>query len=104
MQILKRLGFAPLEAGTVREAVGYLTAPPQWILLDLMLPDGSGVDVLRKVRAERLPSRVCVISGCDPSVLQTARAAGADHVLTKPLDVSRLIDVLAPVEATATRN
>lgn len=103
-QILSRLGFAPLEAGTVAQALRALDqTPPDWILLDLMLPDGSGLDLLRRVRSEGIASRVCVISGCGPETLNGARALEAEHILTKPLDVSRLIDVLVAPGATPRR-
>ena len=76
-----------------------LEQQPDWVLLDLMLPDGCGLDVLRKLVAEGNASHVCVISGCGPTMLGEARDVGAEHVFSKPLDVGRLMDVLtaAPV-------
>ena len=70
-------------------------SPPHWILLDLMLPDGCGLDVLRKVRADRLASKTCIITGCAGEMLTEARRAGADHTFIKPLDVEELVTVLA---------
>jgi DNA-binding response OmpR family regulator len=103
-RILKRQGYAVSEAATVAEAFARLgknaPPPPQWILLDLMLPDGSGISVIRKVCAEQIPSRVCVVTGCAADVIADARAAGAEHALTKPLDVKRLMSILGePVES-----
>ena len=69
-------------------------APPEWILLDLMLPDGSGLDVLRKVRARRLPTKTCIITGCAGEMLNEARRAGAEHTFVKPLDVEHLVEVM----------
>jgi DNA-binding response OmpR family regulator len=83
------------EAGTVGEALREVDAPPDWILLDLMLPDGSGTDVIRHVRAHRLASRVCIVTGCDADTLNDARTQGAEHAFTKPLDVERLISVMS---------
>lgn len=69
--------------------------PPQWILLDLMLPDGCGIAVLHKARAAQMPCTVCVITGCaDSQLLGEARRAGAAHTFTKPLDVQRLMMLL----------
>ena len=86
------------EAGTVGEAIEALgDAPgdaPAWILLDLMLPDGNGLDVLRRVRRQRMSSTVCVITGCGPDMVDQATEAGADHAFTKPLDVHRLMAVM----------
>jgi DNA-binding NarL/FixJ family response regulator len=72
-----------------------LAARPDWVLLDLMLPDGCGTRVLRRVADERLPSRVCVITGCGPERVEEARALGPQAVFKKPVDVERLLAVLA---------
>jgi response regulator of citrate/malate metabolism len=82
------------EAATVAQALGALNDMPHWILLDLMLPDGSGTSVLRKIRTDRLPSRVCIVTGCCADVLHEAQRSGADHTFVKPLDVERLMMVL----------
>jgi DNA-binding response OmpR family regulator len=102
-RILKRLQFAVLEAATLAEALRQLERRPDWVLLDLMLPDGNGLDVLRKVLSEGIATRVCVISGCGSAVLNAARAAGAEHVFSKPLDVGRLLTVLTGTRATVGR-
>ena len=68
---------------------------PNWILLDLMLPDGSGASVLRKIRDDRMPSRVCIVTGCCADMLHEAQRNGADHTFVKPLDVDKLMLVLA---------
>src|SRR5690349_2146990 len=52
-RILKKLGFAVSEAGTIREALVSLDESPDWILLDLMLPDGCGIGVIDEVRARQ---------------------------------------------------
>jgi CheY-like chemotaxis protein len=94
VQILRRLGFEVAEAGSVAAAIGKLDEQPDWVLLDLMLPDGSGCNVLAKVAERRGRSRVCVISGAGPAMLDEARRLRPEHVLTKPLDLSRLIRIL----------
>ena len=93
--ILKGKGYAVSEAASVAEALGALAGRPDWVLLDLMLPDGCGTRVLRFVADQRLPSRVCVITGCGPDRLEEARALGPQAVFKKPVDVERLLAVLA---------
>ena len=93
--ILTRASFDVSEAGTVAEALRGLAGRPDWIVLDLMLPDGSGCGVLREVSGQGSPSRVCVVSGAGPAMLGEARSLGARHVLSKPLDVPRLMSILA---------
>ena len=85
--------------GTVAEAQAALARPPDWILLDIMLPDGEGTDILRRVARDRLPSKVCVITGCGPDKLAEVRAMGPQVIMTKPLNVTHLFAVLsAPAE------
>ena len=93
--ILKTSGFSVTEAGTVAEAMGALAQRPDWVLLDLMLPDGCGTDVLRKLRAEGPPSKICVITGCGPQKLEEVRILRPDLILKKPLDVERLLAALS---------
>jgi DNA-binding response OmpR family regulator len=93
--ILRRQSFAVSEAGSVAEAVRKLADAPDWVLLDLMLPDGSGCGVLRSVRDRGIKSRVCVITGAAPGLIEQARMLGPNHVLRKPLDLARLLSILA---------
>ena len=50
-EALRGWGFEPVEAETVSAALAEFEAePPAAVLLDINLPDGSGLDVLRKIR------------------------------------------------------
>ena len=85
-------GFRVAEAGSLREAERAVTeSPPHAILLDLGLPDGDGLDLLRRVR-EWSTAPVIVVSARereDDKV--TALDAGADDYLTKPFGTSELL-------------
>ena len=95
-RILRVKGFTVSEAATVADAMAALAAErPDWVLLDLMLPDGCGTDVLRKAQSEGNAGRVCVTTGCAGPKLEEARELGPGCVLTKPLDVGRLLAFLA---------
>jgi DNA-binding response OmpR family regulator len=62
-EFLKESGYHPYSAGTMREAWETLRAvSPSVCLLDLNLPDGSGLDLLRGIVAESLPVRVIVMT------------------------------------------
>ncbi len=66
---------------------------PDLIVLDLMLPGRSGLDVLRELRGadEFTETRVIVISAWSDSD-EAAIAAGADRFLAKPFDPDELRD------------
>ena len=57
-------GHAPLPARSVGEALQLLERDEfEVALLDLMLPDGSGLDVLRRIVEEALPTEAIVLTG-----------------------------------------
>jgi DNA-binding response OmpR family regulator len=88
---MKREGFSVAEATSVEQAMSQLSPEPDWILLDLMLPDGSGLRVLEHVKQSAMATRICVISGCHQALIDQALRAGADAAFVKPLEVSRVI-------------
>ena len=94
VRILQRQGFILSEAATVKEAMARLAERPTWILLDLMLPDGWGTDILRKVSEESLPIQVCVLTGCAAPDVRQLLEMGAREVIMKPVDVEKLISLL----------
>jgi PAS domain S-box-containing protein len=78
---------------------------PHLILLDLHLPDISGEEVLRRLRADprTAPIPVVVITAdATRTTVERLRAAGADAYLTKPLDIDEFLETitryLPPVE------
>jgi DNA-binding response OmpR family regulator len=93
--LLSLHGFVLSEAGTVAEAFAGLVDRPAWVLLDIMLPDGNGIEVLRRIRESDMNTRVCIITGCDRETLEGARRSGADHVLSKPLNINAIIELLS---------
>ena len=67
---------------------------PDLILLDLMLPDVSGVDVLLQLRADPVTRDIPVIvvsASTDPADRLRALEAGADDIFIKPYDDQRLM-------------
>jgi DNA-binding response OmpR family regulator len=87
LRILEHRGWVVTVAQTVAEAMESLDPPPHCILLDLMLPDGGGEDVLRKVRDEELPTKVAVVTGTsDPVRLAMVKGMDPDALFQKPLD------------------
>ncbi len=85
-------GYRLVEAGSVREGLAQATGRrPDLILLDLGLPDGDGIDLVRRVR-EWATTPIVVISarGRERDKVD-ALDAGADDYLTKPFGVDELL-------------
>ena len=87
------------EAATATEAVGRILATrPQVAVLDIQLPDGTGIDVCRSVRSQ-LPTTVCLMltSFDDDEAVFAAIMAGAAGYLLKQIDGLKLVDSVAQV-------
>jgi two-component system KDP operon response regulator KdpE len=85
-------GYRVAEAVTAADAVtSASTENPEVILLDLGLPDGDGIDVLRRIREwSRVPVIVISARGRDDDKV-AALDGGADDYLTKPFSVDELL-------------
>ncbi|MEA2255113.1 MAG: two-component system, OmpR family, operon response regulator KdpE [Solirubrobacteraceae bacterium] len=90
--ILRSAGFEPQAAETRREALDAVAVrPPDALILDLVLPDGSGVDVCEEIRRwSSLPIIVLSAVGDEREKVR-ALNAGADDYVTKPFGAEELI-------------
>jgi two-component system KDP operon response regulator KdpE len=71
---------------------------PDIILLDLLMPDVTGMDVLSRVRAfSRVP--IIVFTG-RPEIAQFALKIGANDCIAKPFDLNLLVDKIRLVLST----
>lgn len=81
-------GFAVQEAASAAEAlVAAQAAPPTHAVVDLRLPDDSGLAVVRALRQSDPAMRIVVLTGYGSiaTALEAVRL-GATHYLTKPAD------------------
>jgi len=107
---LQRAGYETAVAGTGRDALGQAQdTPPDVVILDLMLPDIDGLEVMRRLRRNS--------SRSDAIILLTARGEesdrvvglrlGADDYVVKPFSpaelVARVDAVLRRIEPTRER-
>lgn len=85
-------GYSVVEARNGREALDMLaTTPPDIILLDLGLPDLSGLDLLARWRAEALDLPIIILSSRnDETGIVRALELGADDYVTKPFGMREL--------------
>ncbi|MCW2810102.1 MAG: response regulator transcription factor [Friedmanniella sp.] len=89
------------EASTAAEALHRIPAVlPDVALLDVMLPDGSGIDVCREIRS-RFPQVSCLMltSYDDDEALFAAVMAGAAGYLTKQIRGAQLVPSIREVAA-----
>lgn len=87
------------EAGTVRHAAGRIEATsPDVAVLDVRLPDGSGIDLCRDIRS-RIPHVACLIlTGYDDdAAVNAAVMAGASGYVLKDVGGQRLVDAIRTV-------
>jgi two-component system, cell cycle response regulator DivK len=73
---------------------------PALIVLDLNLPDGSGLELTRKLKAHPHTAAIPIVA-CTAAVIESdeerALEAGCDAFLAKPIDLRRFAEVLASV-------
>jgi DNA-binding NtrC family response regulator len=89
---LSRVGYDILAATTLQAADSQLNSSrPDAILLDMKLPDGSGVDWILKAR-KRVPDALIVMITAHGDVTSAVEAMqnGADHFFSKPVDLVAL--------------
>jgi CheY-like chemotaxis protein len=89
-QVLELEDLEVMGVGSIAEAEEWLaeTVPPV-IVIDLQLPDGHGLELARRLKADP-PTADCAIVACTaapaPGDEQRARDAGCARFVTKPID------------------
>jgi two-component system response regulator DevR len=96
----RRSGFEVVaQAGTVAEAI-YLAArhEPDLVIMDVRLPDGSGIEACREIRAARPETRVIMLTSYpDEEAVLSAIIAGASGYLLKQIRGRDLVSALESV-------
>jgi two-component system response regulator RegX3 len=89
---LRRESFEPIVAGTIAAGLeAFRATPPDLVLLDLMLPDGDGREVLRQIRAvSRTPVIVLTARGEEVDKV-VGLELGADDYVVKPFGAAELV-------------
>jgi two-component system KDP operon response regulator KdpE len=103
--VLREAGFDVVVAQSAQEALdGAALHPPEAAIIDLVLPDGDGVDVCRQLRAwSQMPIIVLSAIG-EEDVKIAALEAGADDYITKPFGPRELVARLNAVLRRAAGN
>lgn len=87
------------EAGNCRDALQqYEASKPDLVLLDLMLPDGSGVELCRQFRAASHHAKILVLTSCeDDRCIFDAFAQGIDGYILKNINSAEIISAIRDV-------
>jgi two-component system phosphate regulon response regulator PhoB len=107
--LLSSIGMDVVTAGTAAAAAQVLRQKPlpDLVLLDLMLPDVSGLEFLRQMRAKVVFNDLPVIilsALADPEQIRDGLKMGADRYITKPYVAANLTKVVVEVLRTGRRN
>ena len=89
---LRREGFDAAVAGTAADgAEAFRTRPPDLVLLDVMLPDGDGRDLLRRIRSSSRVPVIMLTARSEEMDMVVGLELGADDYVTKPFSAAALI-------------
>lgn len=90
--VLRDAGFEVVPAETVAEALDHAAVrPPQAAIVDLVLPDGDGIELTRRLREwSDMPILVLSAVGEEEQKVR-ALEAGADDYVTKPFGARELV-------------
>lgn len=98
-QLLNREGYETVEAGDGREGVQYSQAASMdVIILDMLLPEQNGLEVIRELREVDPAVPIIAISGCGHTgpldFFRVAETCGAQRTFQKPFPLRELLQAV----------
>jgi two-component system, cell cycle response regulator DivK len=97
--LLEESGYRVLQAGLGADAVRLAAEHlPNLVLMDLNLPDFSGLEVTRRIKADEATRHIPVVALTGRALdadIEACRVAGCSAYLIKPIDTSRLLGEIA---------
>ena len=97
VQAFKENGFTSIEtAGSVKEARSKIAAfNPGAVIVDLNLPDGSGLEIVQWVRKHSADTAIIILSLNDPTqFVKIARSSGANAYLSKSQSMQEIMSAV----------
>jgi DNA-binding response OmpR family regulator len=104
--LLKPEGFQILKAYSGADGIRIASEEhPDLILLDIMMPDIDGFEVLKKIREKSIPTRVIIVTGYGnsiPDVVRFIKAGACDYLLKpiNPVEIVRAVKRALTIETT----
>jgi DNA-binding response OmpR family regulator len=95
VRLLQYMGFEVSSCANVAQGMQLLASSPDVLILDLMLPDGNGTQILRHLRQQNMQTSVAVVSGAGDEMLMEATLLKPDALFGKPIDLPDFKDWLA---------
>jgi CheY-like chemotaxis protein len=98
-RLLGRLGHEVMTADSIAHAVGAVEAAEfDLIISDIGLPDGSGLDLMRRIVSRQGPMPAIALTGYGMEEdIRRSRDAGFTAHLTKPIDFAKLETIIRQV-------
>ena len=91
--------------GSIGAVEAFIEYRPDVVLLDMIMPDKDGIDVLNEILATGIPTRIALISGYGDGYLRLAESLAAFHnmaempILRKPFRNAELVELLTGLMA-----
>ena len=84
------------EAGDSRQALDTIVrTQPDTVVLDIRMPGGSGIELLKQIKARYPEMKVIMLTNFDYSTYRRqCRQLGADHFLNKTLEFEKILDTI----------
>jgi two-component system, OmpR family, KDP operon response regulator KdpE len=96
---LRSLGYEVVAAyDALQASTAVLRNPPDVIVLDIGMPGGTGVEVLKRLKGSPMTWRIpiVIVSGNeDPEVEKEVRSLGVEDYLRKPADFAKVEEALS---------
>ena len=105
VNLLELEGHTVFEANTVQEAKTHAQRSILLVLLDIMLPDGRGEQLIERLREDgRNPHIIMLTALSDMASKQICYESGADDYITKPFDLMELLYKINAIQQRETAN